>query len=145
MIRPYIATDKDELLHIFQLNTPEYFDPNELADYSGYLNEHANSYFTIEHNNRIAGGVGYHVNEATQTGQITWILFHPDYAGLGLGRRAVEHCIAIFKSYPAVEKLVVTTSQKAYRFFEKFGYQLIKTETDYWGPGLDLYWMERVL
>ncbi|MBO9731669.1 MAG: GNAT family N-acetyltransferase [Chitinophaga sp.] len=145
MIRPYITTDKIELLRIFQLNIPEYFDHNELADYSDYLDKNGNSYFTIEHEKRIAGGVGYHVNEATKTGQITWILFHPHYTGLGLGRMAVEHCLTIFKSYQSIEKLVVTTSQKAYLFFEKFGYQLIKTEKDYWGPGLDLYWMERML
>ena len=33
----------------------------------------------------------------------------------------------------------------AYRFFEKFGLVLIKTEKDYWGKGLDLYWMEMEL
>ncbi|MGO4292784.1 GNAT family N-acetyltransferase [Chitinophaga sp. RAB17] len=145
MIRPYKATDKNDLLTIFKLNTPEYFDPKELVDYDTYLNENAHLYFTIEHGNNIAGGVGYYVNEAKKVGQITWILFHPAYTGHGLGRKAIEHCLTIFQSGPTIEKLVVTTSQKAYKFFEKFGYKLVETQKDYWGQGLDLYLMERAL
>ena len=143
MIRPYNPTDKNELLNIFTLNTPEYFDPKEVADYEAYLEEYAATYFTVEHENKIAGGVGYYVKESNKSGHITWIFFHPACAGLGLGRKAVEHCFTIFKSDPNIEKLVVTTSQKAYRFFEKFDYKLVNTEKDYWGPGLDLYLMER--
>jgi len=143
MIRPYNPADKNELLNIFMLNTPEYFAPKEAAEYEAYLNENAAAYFTLEHENKIAGGVGYHVKESDKSGSITWIFFHPAYAGMGLGRKAVEHCFAIFKSYPAIDKLVVRTSQKAYKFFEKFGYKLVKTEKDYWGQGLDLYLMER--
>ncbi|MEQ8425979.1 MAG: GNAT family N-acetyltransferase, partial [Cyclobacteriaceae bacterium] len=54
--------------------------------------------------------------------------FHPDYAGLGLGKQSVEHCIAILEADPAVEKLVVTTSQLAYQFFAKFGYRTVSTK-----------------
>jgi ribosomal protein S18 acetylase RimI-like enzyme len=143
MIRPYKAADKNELIDIFKLNTPEYFDPKEVADYEEYLEKYADTYFTIEHEGRIAGGVGYYVRESDKSGRITWIFFHPAYAGLGLGKKSVEHCHAIFTSDPTIEKLAVTTSQKAYKFFEKFGYQLIETEKDYWGKGLDLYLMER--
>lgn len=143
MIRPYNATDQNELINIFRLNTPEYFDPKEVADYEAYLKGNAHLYFTVEHENKIAGGVGYYVKESDKSGRITWIFFHPAYAGLGLGRKAVEYCFAIFKSDPTIEKLVVTTSQKAYKFFEKLGYKLVETEKDYWGQGLDLYLMER--
>ncbi|HEY9260359.1 GNAT family N-acetyltransferase [Chitinophaga sp.] len=143
MIRPYLPTDKNELISIFLLHTPEYFDPKEVADYEAYLSENAHLYFTIEHENKIVGGVGYYVNDRNKSGQITWIFFDPAYVGLGLGRKAMEHCFTIFKSDPTIEKLVVTTSQKAYKFFEKFGYGLVETQKDYWGPGLDLYLMER--
>ena len=36
-------------------------------------------------------------------------------------------------SDPIVEKLVVTTSQFAFKFFEQFGYKTIKTEADFLG------------
>lgn len=142
MIRPYQPSDKPALLAIFKLNTPTYFDPKEITDYEQYLDAHAASYLTILYNDTIAGGTGYHIIEEGTAGQITWIFFHPDYAGKGLGRKAVEYCLAMFRSTPTVKRSIVTTSQLAWQFFGKFGYELVRTEKDYWGPGLDLYLME---
>ncbi|MFT3680832.1 MAG: GNAT family N-acetyltransferase [Ferruginibacter sp.] len=143
MIRSFKPADKDQLIELFKLNTPKYFDPQEVNDFAAYLDEHSSTYFTVELNNNIVGGAGYYVNEKDHSGRITWIFFHPAAAGHGLGKLAVEHCLSILRSNTAVEKLVVTTSQLAYRFFEKFGYRLVLTEKDHWGPGLDLYLMEQ--
>lgn len=145
MIRPYQITDKEQLIKIFKLNTPQYFDPKEVADFQQYLEEYPETYLTVEHEGQIVGGVGYYVKESDKSGRITWIFFHPDFAGAGLGKQAVAHCLTILKANPEVEKLVVNTSQLAYQFFAKFGYQLIQTEKDYWGKGLDLYLMEQKL
>jgi N-acetylglutamate synthase-like GNAT family acetyltransferase len=142
MIRPFKEIDKDTLVEIFKLNTPQYFDPKEVNDFIEYLEIHSNTYLTLEHEEKIVGGTGYYVKEEDKSGRITWIFFHPSYSGLGLGRQAVEYCLATLKQNPKVEKFVVTTSQLAYKFFEKFGYKLTKTEKDYWGLGLDLYEME---
>lgn len=143
MIRPFKTSDKEHLIEIFKLNTPKYFDTNELGDFEKYLTHHCETYLTIESDNKIVGGAGYYVNMTDNSGRITWIFFHPNSSGFGLGKQAVEHCLTILKSNPSVEKLIVTTSQLAYKFFEKFGYKLIQTEKDYWGQGLDLYLMEQ--
>ena len=143
MIRPYTELDKTRLLEIFKLNIPQYFDPKELTDFEEYLNQQSDTYLTIEIKDKIAGGIGYYVQESDQSGRITWVFFDPDYSGKGLGRQAVSHCLTILKSNPKVKKLIVTTSQLAYQFFEKFGYHLVKTEKDYWGKGLDLFLMEQ--
>lgn len=145
MIRPFNISDNDQLIEIFKLNTPKYFDPKEVFDFIDYLDQHGDTYFTIEHENKIVGGTGYYIKESDKSGRITWIFFHPDFAGQGLGKQSVAYCLDILKSNPDIEKLVVTTSQWAHRFFEKFGYQLVSTEKDFWGQGLDLYLMERHL
>jgi len=142
MIRKYNQKDRPELIEIFKLNTPKYFDSNEVKDFEEYLDQNADTYLTIEIENRIAGGTGYQITDNYTIGRITWIFFHPDFSGLGLGRQSVEYCLNIFKTNPSIKKLVVTTSQLAYKFFEKFGYKLTYTEKDYWGKGLDLYTME---
>lgn len=142
MIRPFKKEDIATLVEIFKLNTPQYFDAHEVNDFLEYLESHSDTYLTIEQEDKIVGGTGYYVKEDDKSGRITWIFFHPDAAGTGLGRKAVEYCLIILKQNPKVEKLIVTTSQLAYRFFEKFGYKLVKTEKDFWGPGLDLYEME---
>ena len=142
VIRPYKPADKGQLLEIFKSNTPKYFDPKEVRDFENYLKQNGSTYLTIERDNTIVGGTGYYVNEKDNSGSITWVFFNPSYTGKGLGRQSVEHCLAQLRKDRRVEKLVVTTSQHAYRFFEKFGYSLIGTEKDYWGEGLDLYEME---
>lgn len=145
MIRPYHPADRPALLEIFKLNTPQYFDPEEAKDFEAYLNGNGDTYLTIEHQNKVVGGTGYQITDNGTIGRVTWIFFHPEYAGLGLGRQSLEHCMVLFKRTPTVQKLVVTTSQLAYKFFDKFGFILIKTEKNYWGPGLDLYLMEMAL
>ena len=91
MIRDYKKSDKEQLLEIFKLNVPTYFDPKELNDFSKYLEHHADTYLTIEYENKIVGGVGYYVPENSKAGEITWIFLHPNATGLGLGKEAVEH------------------------------------------------------
>ena len=145
MIRPYITSDKEKLVEIFKLNTPKYFVREELKDFETYLQEQSETYFTIEYKKEIVGGIGCYVKQSDNSGRITWIFFHPNFSGHGLGTKAVEHCLSILKANTHVEKLIVTTSQLAYKFFEKFGYALIKTQKDYWGKGLDLYLMQKNL
>jgi N-acetylglutamate synthase-like GNAT family acetyltransferase len=142
MIRPYRPSDQQILVEILKLNVPTYFDQKEIAEFEEYLNEHGTTYLTLEHQDKIVGGAGYLLTDNNTIGHVRWIFFHPNSAGHGFGGEAMEHCLAKFRSVATVRKLIVTTSQLAYRFFEKFGLVLIKTEKDYWGKGLDLYWME---
>lgn len=142
MIRSYNPKDKETLIEIFKLNTPQYFDVKEVADFKEYLDINSDTYLTIQHDEKIVGGFGYFIRESDKSGRITWIFFHPNYSGLGLGKQAVEYCLTTLKQNPKVEKLVVTTSQLAFKFFEKFGYKLSKIEKNFWGEGLDLYEME---
>ncbi len=128
-------------MQVFQANVPSFFDPKEAQLFSEYLERHPDTYWTMEVEDRIVGGVGHIFDERDRSGQITWIFFDPEYSGRGLGKQAMEHCLEILESNPGLEKMVVRTSQLAYPFFEKFGFILHHTEKDYWGPGLDLYYM----
>ena len=142
MIRPYLPTDKAQLLEIFKLNTPKYFDPLEIKDFEQYLEQESDTYLVVEMDDEVVGGTGYYVNQSDQSGRITWIFFDPKCSGQGLGRLSVEHCLELLRKEKGVDKFIVTTSQLAYKFFEKFGYHITRTEKDYWGKGLDLYEME---
>ncbi|MDY8136178.1 GNAT family N-acetyltransferase [Aquimarina sp. 2201CG5-10] len=142
MIRAYKISDKDQLVEIFKLNTPKYFDVKEVHDFITYLDQKKETYLTIEVDNKIVGGTGYYVNKNDNSGRITWIFFDPEYSGKGLGKQSVKRCLELLSEDDRVEKFVVTTSQLVYRFFEKFGFVITKTKKDYWGEGLDLYEME---
>ena len=141
MIRPYRSIDKEDLLKVFRLNVPKFFDKKEITDFEKYLDQNGETYLTIEVDNTIVGGTGYCINEDDKSGRITWIFFDPSYAGHGLGKQSVEYCLKLLSKDSKVEKFIVTTSQFAYKFFEKFGYTINRIEKDYWGIGLDLYEM----
>nr|WP_321227098.1 GNAT family N-acetyltransferase [uncultured Psychroserpens sp.] len=145
MIRPYKPTDKEQLLKVFNLNVPKSFDKKEINDFLEYLEQKPETYLTIEVNNTIVGGTGYYVNEKDKSGRITWIFFDPNYSGQGLGKQSVDYCLNVLSKDKRVEKFIVTTSQLAYKFFEKFGYTINRVEKDYWGEGLDLYEMEMII
>lgn len=143
MLLPYTPNNKQSLIEIFNLNVPLYFAPHELDEFLSYLKVKSETYLCIYHDNKIVGGVGYDYKEEDKSGRINWIFVHPDFKGYGLGKEAVEFCIAKLQNDVRVQMLVVRTSQLAYKFFECFNYKLVKTEKDYWATGLDLYLMER--
>lgn len=143
MIRPYKPADKPHLLRIFALNTPKYFDITEVQDFEAYLAQKAATYLTVEVDNIIVGGTGYYIHKKDNSGRITWIFFDPNYSGQGLGKQSVLHCLELLRKDERVEKFIVTTSQLAYKFFEKFDYSITRIEKNYWGEGLDLYEMEK--
>lgn len=145
MIRKYKQEDKLTLLNIFKLNTPQYFDPSEFADFSNFLEQNPATYFTLEEQNTVIGGFGYSINQIDSSGSITWILIHPDHTGHGYGKLAIDHCHTHLFDNPSVKTLIAKTSQHAYKFFESLGYKLVRTETDYWGKGLDLYLMQQAV
>lgn len=142
IIKPYTEDYKESLLDIFRMLIPHYFAQGELNDFSNYLELKADTYFVMLIGDKLVGGVGCEYKEEDDSGRITWIFLHPNYASKGLGRVAIEHCYLVLRSNPHVKKMVVRTSQKAFLFFEKLGYRTLFTETDYWGKGLDLYFME---
>lgn len=142
MIRPYIENDKKYLLEIFVRNTPAFFAPSEMEEFEDYLSKFPDTYLTIEKDNRIIGGLGYQFSIDQTTGSITWIFIDPDYYRKGIGHEAFDHCLSILKTNPKLQKIIVRTSQLVYHFFEKFDFQLVYTEKDYWAEGFDLYVMQ---
>jgi ribosomal-protein-alanine N-acetyltransferase len=140
-IRSYTAADRERVLEILRLNTPEFFDPRERADLEAYLADHAGTYFVVEVEGTVVGSGGYHCSPGGEVGRISWDLFDPAAKGRGHGRALVSMCLDALKSQPGVRTIIVRTSQHAFRFYEKMGFMLTGTTKDYWGVGLDLYEM----
>jgi len=145
MIRKYLQEDKEKVLDIFDLNVPKFFDPTEKVELDDYLEKEANTYRVIEIDNAIVGGFGFIIAKDNSEASVTWIFFDPNQTGKGLGKLAVNYCHDLFLNTYNIQKFTIRTSQLANTFFEKFGYKTVYTEKNYWGEGLDLYAMERLL
>lgn len=141
MIRPYLNTDLESLLAVMKLNIPDNFAPSELDDLKTYVQNHSDTYFIMEEDKRTVGGFGYKQPELS-VAAIKWIFTHPAYKGKGLGGQAVNHCLELFQEKKDIHTVIVDTSQLAYKFFAKFGFETISEEKDHWGKGLDLVKMK---
>lgn len=139
--RKYRPTDRSDLIGIFRSNTPDFFDPSEQKDFEQFLDRHADTYFVAEVDGRTIGGAGYFL-ENNRCGRISWTLFDPAVHRKGIGREVVQMCIDELRKIDTVSLITVWTSNAAFRFFEKFGFDTVDFQGNFWGPGLDLYKME---
>jgi len=143
MIRPYHKSDKSQLLALLNLNIPRFFAPSEVADFADYLENHVEQYFVVELEGNIVGCGGINYFPEAATARISWDIIHPHYQGKGMGRALMLHRINEIKKDPAIQTILVRTTQLVYPFYEKLGFVLEKTEKNFWAPGFDLYQMKR--
>ena len=143
-IRPYVETDRQALLEIFHENIPIYFAEHEVKEYQNYLRSHPKTYCTVTLDRRIIGGAGYIIDTDKHTGSITWIFISTKSKGKGAGSTTVRSLMDKMLQIDEIETFEVRTSQHAFKFFERFGFKTIKTETDYWAKGIDLVEMRLV-
>jgi len=143
LIVPYQRAYHDQLMEIFQLNTPDYFAPEEQGDFEAFLSKEDNTYYVIKAQDTIAGGGGYIIDDIT--GRLVWNMIHPDQRGESLGITLVNYLLDQMRLDHRVHKIEVSTSQHAYQFYAKFGFQVREHKKDFRSTGLDLYKMEKPL
>jgi ribosomal protein S18 acetylase RimI-like enzyme len=144
-IRNYTAADKEKVVGLFRMNTPQYFAPGEENDLLYYLEQESENYFVLEDDSMLIGCGGFNFSEDKTMGRISWDFFHPEQQGKGLGSMLLQFRIEKLKEYENVKIISVRTSQMAFRFYEKSGFELKETVKDYWAKGFDLYRMEILL
>ena len=142
VIRTAQKQDFKFLSKIFSLNVPKYFDKNELDDFKKYFNsKNLESYFIIESQGKVLGGGGY-AYENIKTARICWLFIDPNYHGLGLGKKLVNHCVKILKNDRKLSVIEVETSNLTYKFYGKLNFKIEYIKKDYWPNNDDLYFMK---
>ena len=141
-IREYKSIDKSSVMNLIRLNTPEYFAPEEEDDFSNYLDNERELYYVLLFNEKIVGCGGINFAEKKTIRKISWDILHPEYQVKSLGTRLLEYRIDKLESIKSVQKITVRTSQVAYQFYEKQGFELKEIKKDYWAKGFDMYKME---
>lgn len=131
---------KIQILDVLQLNIPDFFAPEEIDDFENYLIDFKNSYYVLKLQGVLVGGCGIKKYHEKETAFISWSFINPTYHKRGLGTRLTQHCLnLIFEDN--VKTIEVHTSQYAYKFFERFGFETIETKKNHWAPSFDLYRM----
>ncbi|TDG35099.1 N-acetyltransferase [Pedobacter changchengzhani] len=141
MIRPYEVTDKDEVINLIKLNTPKYFAFEEEADLIEYLEKKRQLYYVLIFEGKLVGCGGINFTDDNTTATISWDIFHPNFHCRGLGTRMLKYRIDKLSALATIEKIVVRTTQITYKFYQKYGFELVEIKKDYWAVGFDLYHM----
>ena len=144
IIRPYNHVDKIEILHLFDMNSPDYFAPEEHSGLVKYLSSELEDYYVIEADRKIyaSGGINYFKKE--KIARLSWDLVHPDHHRKGFGKSLVKYRLELLKHNTDVERIVVRTSQMASPFYEKMDFNLTEIKKNYWAKGFDLYLLQKL-
>lgn len=144
-IRTYEAADGPVLKEIFFSNVPAYFGEQEWTDFEAFLKDDINPdcpYYVILKNGTIAGAGGIALNE-DRTVSLCWGMVRASLHKTGLGKRLLEYRLDVAEKIWPGHAVVVSTSQHACGFFEKYGFRITRTEPDFWFEGMDLYEMKK--
>ena len=141
IIREYLPTDKEAVMNLIKLNTPDYFAEKEADDLNKYLDKEIERYYVLLVNGTVIGSGGINFAENKTVGKISWDMIHPKFQGKSLGTKLLNHRLEILKTIPGIQRITVRTSQAAYKFYEKQGFVLHEIKKDYWADGFDMYSM----
>lgn len=140
-IRPYQVNDKKSLLALLGLLVPTYFAEEEIADLDRYLDQEIELYFVAELHGRIVAAAGINFEKEAGIGKLSWDFVHPEEQGKAIGKKMLQHRLDILKSMVDIHMISVRTSQLAFQFYEKNGFETVEFQKDYWAPGFDMYKM----
>lgn len=141
-IREYEPKDKHDVIDLIRLSTLDYFAAHEEKDFNRFLETERELFYVLLMDGKIAGCGGINFADNRTTGIISWDIIHPAHRGKSLGTILMNHRMEQFRSMRAIQKITVRTSQVAYRFYEKQGFELLEIVKDYWAEGFDLYNMD---
>ena len=88
-IRNYESSDQKFLIELIRSNVPRYFAESEVDDFAQYLVADLENYWVLEVEDQIVGcgGVNFlYTNKA----RISWDMIHPDFQGIGLGKKLLN-------------------------------------------------------
>ena len=141
-IKAYQNANKARLLELLALNTPQYFAPEEAADFAYYLDNEVDDYYVVLEGDSIiaCGGINYFREQ--NKAHISWDMVHPDYQGKGIGKLLLQHRLSLLHKEPGIEKIIVNTSQFAEQFYARQGFNTLSDEKVYWAEGIHLLHME---
>ena len=129
----------DNCIEIIQSNIPKYIFPDEHLDYENYLLRKDKTYFVLFNDFNLVACGGYGLNKSKTKAGLSWGLVHRVHHNLGYGSFLLKYRLNHIKNnYPATE-ISLDTSQRTYKFFERFGFSAKKILKNGYGEGLDRY------
>ena len=107
--------------------------------YKDYLLRNDETYFVLFNDFNLVACGGYGLNKSGTKVVLSWGLVHRQHHSQGYGSELLKYRIEHIKNNFSGVDIYLDTSQKTYKFFEKFGFVIEKITTNGYGVGLDRY------
>jgi len=138
-IQKYQSHHLKRCLSLFNTNIPIFFAKKEKLLFKNYLQTKYIYYYVLFEKNIIVASGGYGFNEKTKTVDLTWGMVDLNLHKKGYGKSLLNYRIKkISIDFPNTN-ISLNTSQKTFKFYEKFGFQLEKITKNFYREGLDRY------
>jgi GNAT superfamily N-acetyltransferase len=138
---PFVNPQRAACLALFDQNCPDFFAPNERADYEAFLDVHSDGYRIGQCDGRIIAAFGVMRTAVAGRCRLSWIMVARDVQGGGVGRvimaDVLRHATAL-----GAQWLDIAASHKSAAFFARFGARERSRTEDGWGLGMHRVDME---
>lgn len=136
--RAWQQSDRDACLALFDSNVPKFFAPEEREQFRHYLGTlDPAHYLVLLLADQIVACGGLDVDRAQHQATLSWGMVDRGFHRAGLGTRLTEARLALARSLPGIDRIVLITSQHTHAFYERFGFQTISVTPDGIAKGLD--------
>lgn len=136
-IRPWVESDRDGCLAVFDSNVPDFFVEDERPGFEEFLGDLPGPYLVlVGADGAVVGCGGWAVETGTATADLCWGMVRRDLHGRGLGRLLTEARIAGVRAEGRVRIVALHTSQHTTGFYERLGFATGEVVRDGYAPGL---------
>lgn len=138
--RPYQPDDFSACLAIFDSNLPTFFAPDECAQFSEFLENHAakgRTYLILTREDSVIACGGILLDESKGKAFLEWGMVERIHHGQGIGAKLTEARLGLARGIPGIVEVTIETSQHSRGFYERTGFAASKIIPDGFGPGLD--------
>ena len=143
-IVPYKSLYFSRCLSILKSNTPEFIDKSEESLFIDYLSRKGIIYFVLFESKELIACGGYGYDNKKDSVVLSWGLVHNQFHKMGFGTHLLQYRIKqIVKKYPN-SNIILDTSQKTYKFYERFNFKVDNITCNFYGKGLDRYDMSYI-
>lgn len=140
VFRPYRARDVDACLRLFDGNVPDFFAPDERAEFVGFLRDIGPwPYLVGETGGHMVACGGFEV--AGNVARLTFGMVERTRQGQGIGQALTKARLAVIRQTVGVERVAIETSQKSAGFYDRLGFRVTEVTANGFGPGLDRWVM----
>lgn len=148
-IRPYLPSDFNTCIALFESNMPKYFLPEELPDFSSWLTnyqkgvpykaEGVEAYFVVEEDGAMIACGGVFMEIKNNLAGMVWGMVDNRLHLKGIGRQFLLYRINYIRERYPDFNIRLDTTQHSYPFFEKYGFKITKYTENGYAVGMHRY------